>query len=578
MVAPRADTLFEISWEACNKVGGIYTVIQTKLHEMQRLYPGYVLIGPDLGSREFEERKPPKKWKEVFNALAAEGIRCKYGVWLIPGEPTVVLIRSSMKDKDQHKAWLWKEFQIDSMHASYEFEEPLCFAVAAGKLIEQYAAKSKKRTVAHCHEWMTGFAALHLKHVPNVATVFTTHATMLGRTIAGNGHELYDIIDTINPEEWAYKFNVQDKHLAEKACAHHADTFTTVSEITGLEAEKLLGKKPDVLVYNGFNTERFPTFEETSLRHIKSKDMLKEFLAYMFFPYYTFDLDNTLMFFTSGRYEFRNKGIDILIDAIGTLNEELKGKNVPTVVMFFCVIMGKGGVRHDVLENKNYYQHVRSTVDWHKKHLLQHLTLGLVSGKRDGTLVNDVLEKINENVSHFSREGLPPVATHDIPNAEDDPMLQSFHAHGLQNAQDDPVKVIIYPGYFDGSDGVLNLDYYDATVGMNLGIFPSAYEPWGYTPLESAVLGIPTITTDLAGFGRYVTCKEREGVTVLQREGTSREEVVTALKEELKAFILADRNERVKKGFMAKSLADTCNWKTFITRYVEAHNLALERL
>ena len=575
--------LFEVSWEVCNKVGGIYTVVRSKVPLIKDQYDDYVLIGPLLQNAEFDPRPAPEHWQIIFDRLAPRGIKCQYGAWLIPGEPTVILIDAGglLNQKNEIKFKLWEQYHIDSMHAAWEFEEPMCFATAAGMLIEEYA-KGSNEVIAQCHEWIAGFALLHLHSVrAKVGTVFTTHATMLGRTIAGNGHQLYEILDKINPGEWAYKFNVQDKHLTEVACAKAAHVFTTVSEITGLEAEKLLGRKPDVLLFNGFYTEKFPTFEETSLRHYNSREQLREFAAYMFFPHYTFNLEKTILFFTSGRYEFQNKGMDVFIDALAALNKKLQEeRSETTVVVFFWVIMGRQGVLRAVEENKNFYQHLKSIVDWQSKALQQRIILDFLSGHKPGDddlFTSSFMREMHEEVRHFHRSGDPPLSTHQVP--DDDALLSGCRKAGLLNRKEDRVKVIIYPGYLDGSDGVLNLQYYDATVGAHLGVFPSQYEPWGYTPLESAVLGVPSITTDLAGFGRYIDSAQLpgKGVYVIKRMGVSRDVFVKSLFEQLHLFTKLDRSERIQNGFGAKMIANTCDWKNFVQHYYDAHKLALER-
>jgi glycogen(starch) synthase len=503
---------------------------------------------------------------------------------MIPGKPVAILIDSQalLSRRNELKYLFWERFGIDSLNSTWEFDEPLCFATAAGMLIEAYA-KEGGEIVAQCHEWIAGFAILYLKTSgAKVGTVFTTHATMLGRTIAGNGHALYEILDTIIPREWAYKYNVQDKHLTEVACARVADVFTTVSEITGLEAEKLLGRKPDVLLYNGFYTDRFPTFEETSLRHYRSRELLQEFLAYSFFPYYTFDLGKTLIFFTSGRYEFQNKGMDVTVEALAKLNRRLvQEKSERTIVMFFWVIMGRGSVRFDVLENKNIYHELKSVVEWQSKALVHKVILDFLSGHTPG--VNDVftsalIKNMQEDVRRIRRSGTPPLMTHDLDHGAD-PIVCACQNHGLLNRESDRVKIVLYPGYVDGDDGLLNIPYYDAIVGTHLGIFPSSYEPWGYTPLESAMLGVPAVTTDVAGFGKFICSTEQnKGVFVLERFKKSREETIEKLAQFLYEYALQDHAARVQEGFAAKTAANMCDWSNFIGRYFAAHELALKKV
>ncbi len=587
---PVAKLLFEISWEVCNKVGGIHTVVRSKLPFIKKKYENYVCIGPAVGlhRHEFDARTAPSEWQEVFHVLENRGIICHYGVWLAPGEPDVILIDfEGLKNlSDELKGKYWEHFQIDSINSRWDFVEPMLFSTAAGMVIEEFVKRHPQRTVVHAHEWMSGFALLHLKMVgAHVGTVFTTHATMLGRSIAGGGHHLYDMIDDMDPNHWAYKMGVQEKHTTEVACAHYSDVFTTVSEITGLEAEKLLGKKPDVLLFNGFQTDRFPTFEETSIRHNETREILREFIAYNFFPYYQFDIEKTILFYTSGRFEYGNKGLDVLVQALAQLNKKLVEKHINvTVVMFFWVLdMGHGAVRRDVLETKNFYYNIKNYVEWHSKPLMKKIILdvlcGKVPGKEDDQFTSSFMRELHQDVSHFKREGQPAIVTHNIPYSERDPLIQSLTAHNLLNSSEDKVKVVVYPGILDGSDGLLNLQYYDAVVGTHLGIFPSRYEPWGYTPLESGVLGVPAVTTDLAGFGRYVQASEgpKKGVYVINRHRKSHEEIVKELSEKMFEFLKLNHNERVQEGFAAKTLSDLCSWNNFGQRYIHAHNRSLKK-
>lgn len=580
-------TLFEISWEVCNKVGGIHTVIRSKLPLLAGKYARYLLLGPERGEgqHEFEEQPVPGDLRELFARISRRGVGCRYGRWLAPSTPEVVLLDFSglYARCNDLKAGLWERHGIDSLNSAWEFDEPLCFGTAAGIFAEEYAKGYDGKTILHAHEWLSGFSILHLKSVgAGVGTIFTTHATILGRSLAARGEPLYEMLDEMNPDERAYGVNVQDKHLTEKACAHTADVFTTVSEITGLEAERILGRKPDVLLYNGFASARFPTFEETAIKHYESKRELEEFIAYHFFPYQVFDMDKTFIFFTSGRYEFSNKGMDVLIDSLAELNRRLAQRGDDcTIICFFWVIMGRGSPKREVLENKNFYSHIKTYVEWQERPLMERVVFDIISGHKPGKddfFTTEFLHHLHEDVRQFKRSGLPPMATHDIPDEEHDPILSKLRDVGLMNGEEDRVKVVLYPGYLDGTDGLLNMQYYDAIIGSSLGIFPSHYEPWGYTPLESAALGVPAITTDLAGFGRYVSKHpDGEGVTVINRHKKGYDEVTAQLVDEMEAFTKTTKDARVRKGFAAKQLAASCDWKIFIDGYFKAHAIALEK-
>lgn len=599
MVKP--DRVFEVSWEVCNKVGGINTVIKSKAALMVEHYQkGFTMIGPYFAEKaevELQEAPVPAMFKQAFSKLEAAGIKLHYGHWMIRGEPETILIDfSAYKGRtNELKAQYWESYGVDSINAGWEFEEPMLFSTAAGELIGAYKEQhTAENIVGHFHEWMAGFGLLHLKsHNCAVGMVFTTHATMLGRSIAGSGEKLYANLETINPDEWAYKLGVQEKHTAEKACAHTTDVFTTVSEITGIEAEKLLGRKPEVLLFNGLSIEKFLTVEETSIKHAMSREKLREFIAYYFFPYYSFDVQHSLVYFITARYEHRNKGLDIMIDALKRLNETLmKKKTRRTIVVFFWIPLATGGVKAEIIENKNMYYHIKNYVDWHAQTILKQLTFDfLIQGTHDEKkkaehgmneiFTGDFMRELKKDLQHFKRWGNPPITTHEILNKQQNPLHEGLYAAGLDNKEANRVKVIMYPAYLDGSDGLLNLPYYEAIVGAHLGVFPSYYEPWGYTPVESAALAVPAITTDLAGFGRFILQNQRKresGIFVLPRFGKSYEEEVQGLYELMKHYAEIDHVERVENRLAAKTLASMADWKHFVKLYIQAHELAIEKI
>lgn len=592
MVKAHATAVAEISWETCNKVGGIYTVIASKASHMLQYYQDYFLIGPyfkDKAAYEFEELDEPEHLKNIFEDLRREGIFCYYGKWLIKGEPKVVLVdhRGLMPRKDEFKAWFWEKFAIDTMHSGFDFEEPLVWSWAVGRLLEELKNRIYTNTsfITHHHEWLSGLSLLYLKGMGNTAsTVFTTHATMLGRSIAGNGKDLYAMLDNLDAAKEAYALGVQDKFLTEKATALAADVFTTVSEITALEAEKVFGKRPEVLVLNGFEASRFPTIEETSIKHVTAREALREFQSYYFFPHYhNFDLSHNMMMCTSGRYEFGNKGMDVFVDALARLNEQLKQEGGPrTVTVFFWVPMATKGVRTSLLENKNYYRHIKGYVEWHSKEILKTLVQDFITSTdpvKDTFYTGEFMHQMKQDVLHFKRAGDPPISTHILEYADTDPLYNRLLQAGLDNRADDKVKVVVYPVYLDGNDGLLNMPYYEALAGTHLAVFPSYYEPWGYTPLEAAALGVPTVTTDVAGFGRFVEQKvfgENPGAFVIKRYKKEYPDVVQELYDTLLYFTHLDHTERVAHKINVKQLSQLADWSHMVKNYIKAHNLALK--
>ena len=593
LIKANADILFEVSWEVCNKVGGIYTVVKSKANLTKQHYKEYFLIGPyfyEKAAVDFKENEAPKEFKEIFDMLKKEGIACYYGRWQIEGEPNTILIdfEQAVKRKNDIKGWLWESFKIDSMASQWDFEEPMVWSWAASMLIEEiWKKKQDKKIVAHFHEWLAGSALLHLKRRKvKIATVFTTHATILGRAIAGNGQDLYGMLDSLDPEKKAYELKVQDKFLTEKACTEHADAFSTVSEITGIEAEKILGRKPDVLVLNGLDIGKFPTMEELAIKHTTCREKIREFLTFNFFPHYAFDLNHTLVMFIVGRYEFKNKGLDIFIKALGRLNDRLKKDRIKrTVAVFFWIPQETKGVKTELLENKNYFRHIKNYVHYNADDILSHIIYDFVSGRdilKDHLFTKDFLMHVKKDVMHFKRQGNPSMVTHNIDDEEKDPIVKNLLDVGLDNKEDDRIKTILYPVYLDGNDGLINLPYYDAMAGCHLGIFPSYYEPWGYTPLEAAALGVPAVTSDLAGFGRFIERKVEnnmdDGIFVLNRFKRDEGEVINDFANMLYEFCKRNKHDRAKNKLSAKELSSLADWKVFISYYIKAHNLALEKI
>ncbi|MBD3164386.1 glycosyltransferase [Candidatus Woesearchaeota archaeon] len=587
----ESEFLFELSWEVCNKVGGIYTVVMSKAALMKKSFRNYFLVGPyfkEKSGLEFEEESLPKELEKPFRQLSKKGIKCHFGKWKVKGEPCTILIEfdSLKKEKDNIKKFFWDAYKIDSLNAGWDFEEPMLWSYAAALLLEKFMENEKTKASCQCHEWMSSFALLYLKaKKAGIGTVFTTHATMLGRAFAGNNYDLYESMGKINPQEEAYKLKIEAKFLTEKAAAKHCHVFTTVSETTAIEAEHFLGRKPDVLVLNGLDIKKFPTIEETSIKHITVREKIREFLSYYFFPYYTFDLSHNLIYFIVGRYEFRNKGIDIFIKALGKLNQRLKQEeSARTVSAFFWIPASSSGIRTEMLENKNYYRHIKNFVDYKSDEIINKIVSSILSQKKlSATNIFDeeFREHMKKDIVHFRRKGSVPLSTHYM-DEENDAMINALRKNNLNNAEEDKVKAIVYPVYLNGMDEMLNLNYYDAMAGCHLGVFPSYYEPWGYTPLEAAALGVASITTDLAGFGRFIQKKQKKkknkGIFVLERAGLNEDENSAKLADMMYSYAKLSRNDRVLNKTIAKNLASLADWSILIKNYVEAHNLAVKKI
>lgn len=585
----KAAGLFEVSWEVCNKVGGIHTVITSKAPSMLHYWRNYYLIGPYFPEKikgEFSEETPSGQLQKIFNRLASEGIHCHSGKWLIKGQPNVILIdfKDFLPQGDQIKFNLWQDYRIDSLGAGFDFTEPVVFSTAAGKLIEEMASSLFKgrKTVAHFHEWLTAAGLLYLKKRPiSVGTVFTTHATTLGRTLAYHNINFYLALADINPALEAEKYQVKAKYQIEKATALNCDVFTTVSAITAWEAERFLGRKADFLLFNGLDSERLLTFEELTAKHRLYRDRLREFLIFYFFPYYNFDLEETLFFFTASRYELRAKGVDVFIKALGHLNKQLtKIKSRKTVVVFFWIPSQTKEVKNEILESRAFFQDIKDSLEEVSQQTEERVLYALAEGKeieKEDLFNKEFLFEVEKKFLKLKRQGAPPTCTHNLV-AEKDEILEHFKAAGLENKKSDKVKVIFYPAYLTGHDGLTNLNYEESIQGCHFGIFPSFYEPWGYTPLETSSWGVSALTTDFAGFGRFcqelVQDKKRPGIFILERYNKTDQQVVKALADILLQFAKYSSKERVENKIQARNLAAFADWRVLVENYIKAQNQA----
>lgn len=587
---PLPERLCEVSWETANKVGGIYTVITSKAARMiERYGENYVLIGPYRSpaqlEQELESAPVPRLLDRVFENLKRENIICHYGRWKIKGSPPVILVDFGgvWPEGDDIKARLWEEYRIDSLGAAHDFTEPLIWAWAVGRLLlECRKAYPEERMVVHCHEWLSGAAILYLKKKQvAVGTVFTTHATVVGRALASNGVDIYRDPESLDADMLAYKVGVPAKHQLEKAVARLSDIFTTVSAMTADEAKHFLGRAPDYLLPNGLDIAVYPPIERQLALHEVEKAALRDFAAYFFFPYYRFNLEETLFFYTASRYEFRDKGIDVLVAALGRLNSFLKAEQPrKTVIVFFWIPAGNGGPLPELLSRRGAYFNLlralrRDGYRWGPRELGEFLD------RQPSALLSHLHFDTIRLLKEFGEaRGMPPLATHFIPNPPD-AILNSFRNHGLLNRAEDRVKVVFYPVYLIQGDEFLNLGYHKSLEAGHFGLYPSYYEPWGYTPLESAALGVSALTTDLTGFGRHllrehgVHEKGYPGVFVLRRAGKSDEEVISSLTEILTRFVGWTRAERHRNAAHARKLSELADWRYFIRHYLEAHAAAV---
>ena len=589
----KSNLLFEFAWEVCNQIGGIYTVMKTKAPSMvERWGDNYIMVGPynqHTSSLEFEKSDAPDWLKPAIQRLSAKGIGCYFGHWLIDGHPQALLLdyQACYNWLGETKYLLWNDNGISIEGEDGEVDAVIAFGSAITELLQAVAdTVDGRKIVGHFHEWMAGTAIPRLRHlnVP-VSTVFTTHATQLGRYIASNDPNFYSNLPWINPDEAARYYTIWSKYAIERAAAHASHVFTTVSEVTAREAEYLLGRKPDFVLPNGLNTHQFTALHEFQNLHLKYKERIHEFVMGHFFPSYSFDLDRTMYFFTSGRYEYLNKGMDVFIESLYHLNERLKTMpKPPTVVAFIITRAPTKSLNVTSLQNHLRFEDLKATCRDLEQNLSQRLLDATARGRMptfEELLPNDVQVRLKRAMLARKTSQWPPIVTHDMWNDAEDQVLKHLRHRNLVNAPGDPVKVVFHPDFVTLSS-LFSLDYEQFVRGCHMGIFPSYYEPWGYTPLECLALGLPTVTTDLSGFGAYVERHVpdaiQNGTLVLNRSRQSNQETIEQLTSYLYKFCELNRRERIALRNRAERLTERFTWDVMAAHYHQSHAEALTRI
>ncbi len=587
--------LFEVAWEVCWQLGGIYTVLRSKIAAMQKRWGDrYCLIGPYnpvTAAVEFDTLPAEEPYLGAITDLRNQGIPVHYGRWLVPGRPRTILIdyRARYSHLDSDKYTLWKDHGISSYSNDGEVNEVVAFGMACAEFMRLMTEHVKDRPLlAHFHEWMAGVAVPRISHLNlPIATVFTTHATLLGRYIAGENPAFYEHLPFLNPDAEAAKYNITPRFQIERAAAHASTVFTTVSEVTATEAEHLLGRTIDRLLPNGLNIQRFQAPHEFQAMHSQYKERIHEFVMGHFFPAYTFDLDNTIYLFTSGRYEYRNKGMDLFIEALHRLNQRLKHvPDRPTVVAFIITRAPTRNINVGVLQNQSMFDDLRTWCDELQSRIGRRLFRTAANGKLptfEDLITDDSLVRLKQFIHAWRNGRQPPIVTHDLQDDSNDAVLKHLRHRNLVNSADDAVKVVFHPEFVTHTSPLLNLDYEQFVRGCHMGVFPSYYEPWGYTPMETIAMGLPAVTTDLSGFGAYVNRNIPDndsdgGICVLSRLSHPFEQSVEELVEHLMGFAKLNRRQRIELRNKVERVSEIFDWSNLVSRYHDAHDLAIDRL
>ncbi|HNV27874.1 MAG TPA: glycosyltransferase [Cyclobacteriaceae bacterium] len=589
--------LVEVAWEVCNQVGGIYTVIRSKAPVMVDNWSGhFCMIGPYINKNILAELEPLEDAADVFG-LAASNLRKKgydiiYAEWLITGKPRVVLLNpNAIEEKVLNvlKYLLWKNHAIQTPDKNELINQVIGFAYLTKLFIDELVKISghDQKILAHFHEWMAGLPILDIKReAMPVKTIFTTHATQLGRHLAINSPLFYAHLPFFRWEDEAGKFGIETEAAIEYGCAQSCDVMTTVSDVTARECKHLLRRTPDFILPNGLNIQRFEALHEFQNLHSTYKEQIHEFIMGHFFNSYSFDLDKTVYFFTSGRYEYKNKGFDITLEALYHLNQKLKEeKSDLTVVMFFITKREFYSIKPEVLQSRAVMEEIRQTCEAIQRQV----------GKRlffESTIRQDHrLPELNEFVDEYWKlryrrtiqswksNKMPLPVTHKLVNEETDEILQFLVRRDLLNRKEDKVKIVYHPDFINSTNPLFGMDYSQFVRGCHLGIFPSYYEPWGYTPLECMASGVPAVTSDLSGFGDYLLRNmpdhEKGGMLVVERGKRTFDWSARQLASFLYKFLQQDRRSRIMQRNNVENYSSAFDWVNLARHYEEAYQSVL---
>ncbi|XP_008288444.1 glycogen [starch] synthase, liver isoform X1 [Stegastes partitus] len=587
--------LFEVAWEVTNKVGGIYTVIQTKAKvTVDEWGENFYMMGPYFEHNfktQVEGCDPPNPAiRKAMDALIHNGCQVHFGRWLIEGSPYVILfdIGSAAWNLDRWKGDLWQTCNIGLPYHDREAND----ALILGSLIAWFFKEltdnlgDKPNVIAHFHEWQAGPGLIlsRSRKIP-MATVFTTHATLLGRYLCAGNADFYNNLDKFDIDKEAGERQIYHRYCLERAAVHCAHVFTTVSQITAVEAKHMLHRKPDVVTPNGLNVKKFSAMHEFQNLHSTSKARLQEFVRGHFYGHLDFNLDKTLFFFIAGRYEFSNKGADIFLESLSRLNYLLRvHKNDMTVVVFFIMPAKTNNFNVESLKGQAIRKQLWDTAHTVKEKFGKKLYDALLKGQIPD--MNTILDRddftiMKRAIYATQRHSLPPVTTHNMLDDSTDPILSNVRRIGLFNSRNDRVKIIFHPEFLSSTSPLLPMDYEDFVRGCNLGVFPSYYEPWGYTPGECSVMGIPSVTTNLSGFGcfmeEHVSDPAAYGIYIVDRRFRSAEESCNQLTQFMFSFCQQSRRQRIIQRNRTERLSDLLDWRYLGRFYVHARHLALSR-
>ncbi|MCF2494630.1 glycosyltransferase [Dyadobacter chenhuakuii] len=595
----KPDTLlFEIAWEVCNQIGGIYTYVKSKAPAMTDIYgDNYFLVGPYFHEKAKLDFRPIRELdnsplSRAILYIRSLGYDIHLGYWLLEeARPRVILINPIIPNKalNEVKTALWQHQEISALESNVLLDQVLGFGEVSRlfftKLIEE--TDINQDIIAHFHEWMSAAALAELaRQQVRIATVFTTHATSLGRYLASNEDQYFCKIPTYNWQQKAREYGIEAQAQLERNAAKYANVLVTNSESTAAECEVFLGRKPDSIVHSGIHRKPGVGYEVFEW-HLQNRQKIDAFVKALFSPSYQLRSDKTLYFFTSGRYEFYNKGFDVTLQAIARLNEELvRRKSETNVVLFIISKQPFHNIKPDVLEARQRFQELQRICKMISAKLGPRIYANVTGA--EGRKLPDLNQLIDDDLqmtwrqalANFKRKSLPPTTTHHLTGQDD--ILAFCQQAGLTNNEGDNVKVIYHPDFIERVTSLFSMEYLEFVRGCHLGVFPSLYEPWGYAPMETVLHGTPVVTSDVSGFGHFARqAAEMEGnneVKVVKRREQSSEQAVIQLTEIFLEFIEDfESHQYIPRATLPKSVLDSLCWSELQKRYEENYKLALLR-
>jgi glycogen(starch) synthase len=556
----------------------------------------YFLLGPYFSQKAASEFEPISDLDDspagrTVRRMRELGYTVHYGYWLVTGKPRVILfdIMSMAPQLDKIKYELWENHRISTLNVEELVNQVLLFGEAVRVYLTEFAAENARKSeiVVQFHEWMAGSGLPDLRRDNvKIATTFTTHATMLGRYLAQSVEGFYNKLPFFDWEHEARNYGIETQATIERLAAQNAHVLTTVSDVTARECEVFLGRMPDLVTPNGLNVTRFSAVHEFQNLHVKFKEQIHEFVLGHFFPSYSFDLDKTLYFFTSGRFEYSNKGYDLTLEALARLNWKMVQANMDmTVVMFIVTKQPYHSINADVLQSRAVLDELQETCTAIEKQVGERLFLATAAGSdhKMPDLNNFVDEywrlRLRRTIQTWKTERLPAFVTHDL--KQDDGITDFCRKANLVNNERDRVKIVYHPDFISSTNPLFGLDYGQFVRGCHLGVFPSYYEPWGYTPLECIVRGVPTVTSDLSGFGDYIMQIMRDfenrGIYVINRKSQNFSQAADQMADILFKFVRMQRRDRIMQRNRVENISDIFDWTNLRSYYDTAHDLAIKR-